>query len=159
MNLFIEEHQHLLKKLLDAKVDFIIIGGYSVIFHGYRRTTGDIDIWLKPDNDNKHKLLHVLRELGFDDADIKEVAAIDFTQHMVFSIGEEPEKVDFLTRISLVEYDNADKQKITADLDGLLIPFLHLNDLVLSKMNTGRAKDKADIEMLQQIALAKSKNK
>ncbi len=57
MNLFIEQHQDLLKKLLEAKVDFIIIGGYSVIFHGYKRTTGDIDIWLKPDNTNKEKLL------------------------------------------------------------------------------------------------------
>ena len=53
MNLFIELHLDLIKDLLEAKVDFIIIGGYSVIFHGYKRTTGDIDIWLKPSNEIK----------------------------------------------------------------------------------------------------------
>lgn len=55
MNLFIELHQQLIKELLEAKVDFIVSGGYSVIYYGYKRTTGDVDIWLKPDNDNKRK--------------------------------------------------------------------------------------------------------
>ena len=98
----------------------------------------------------------VLRDLGFDDENIADVKAIDFTKHAVFSIGEEPEKIDFLTYISLIKFTEADAQKVVADMDGQMIPFLHLNDLVLSKMNTGRLKDKADIEMLQQIANAKS---
>jgi len=64
MNLFEYTHQQLIKKLLEARVEFIIIGGYSVIFHGYQRTTGDIDIWLKPDNTNKERLLPVLISLN-----------------------------------------------------------------------------------------------
>jgi predicted nucleotidyltransferase len=156
-HLLIEVHQELIRLLLDAGVEFIVIGGYAVIFHGYRRTTGDIDIWLRPDNRNKEKLLPVLREFGFDENEINEVAAIDFTRHMVFSIGEQPEKIDFLTRISLVQYDDADKKKIMAEADGMLIPFLHIDDLVLSKINTGRTKDKADIDMLQLIDKAKRK--
>jgi predicted nucleotidyltransferase len=138
--------------LLDANVNFIIIGGYSVIFHGYKRTTGDIDIWLKPDNDNKKKLLPVLKQFGFEDDEVNAVSNIDFTQHTVFSMGEEPEKIDFLTRINLVQYDEADNNKVVAEVDELQIPFLHLNDLILSKINTGRSKDKADIDMLQQVA-------
>ena len=55
MNLFIDIHQQWIKNLIAANVDFIIIGGYSVIFHGYKRTTGDVDIWLKPENANKEK--------------------------------------------------------------------------------------------------------
>ena len=157
MNLFVELHQELLKKLIEANVDFIVIGGYSVIFHGYKRTTGDIDIWLKPDNANRQKLLPVLREFGFDDSDIDEVSTLDFTQHMVFSMGETPEKIDFLKRINLVQYDDADKKKIFAEADGLNIPFLHLDDLILSKINTGRPKDKADIDMLQLIEKMKNK--
>ena len=157
MNLFIELHQELLRKLLQEDVDFISIGGYSVIFHGYNRTTGDIDIWLRPDNDNKKKLLPVLRDFGFDEVELNEVASIDFTKHMVFSIGEYPEKMDFLTRINLVEYEEADKQKISAEVDGLIIPFIHLNHLVLSKMNTGRPKDKADVDKLQQIERSRKK--
>ncbi len=57
MNLFIEKHQELIKLLISNNVEFIIIGGYSVIFHGYKRTTGDIDIWLNPTNENKKKLI------------------------------------------------------------------------------------------------------
>ena len=158
MNLFIDRHQELLKDLLDANVDFIIIGGYSVIFHGYKRTTGDVDIWLKPDNTNKVKLLPVLKKVGFDKETLEKIAEYDFTKHLVISIWEEPEKVDFLTRINLVSYEDADKQKVVADIDGIQIPFIHVNHLVLSKITTGRAKDKADIEELQRISALK-KNK
>jgi len=151
MNLFIELHQQLIKRLIDNHVEFIVIGGYSVIFHGYKRTTGDVDIWLKPDNENKVKLLPVLKYFGFEDEELNSISALDFTKHLAFSIGEDPVKMDFLTRISLVDYEDADKQKIIGDVDGLKVPFLHLNHLVLSKMNTGRLKDKADIEALQQM--------
>ncbi|MCW3122403.1 MAG: hypothetical protein JWQ38_1895 [Flavipsychrobacter sp.] len=155
MNLFIELHQFLIKKLIEARVDFIIIGGYSVIFHGYKRSTGDIDIWLKPDNDNKERFLPVLSHFDFGEGELTQVAAMDFSKHMVFSIGEPPEKMDFITHINLINYNDANEHKIFAEIDGITVPFLHLNDLVLSKMNTGRAKDKADIDMLQQIAKEK----
>lgn len=151
MNLFVDKHIELLKALLKHKVDFIIIGGYSVIFHGYKRTTGDVDIWIKPDNSNKKKILIALKEIKIDSQSIIEIDKLDFTGYVVFCIWEEPERADFITRINLVNYDDADKNKIIGEIDGVKIPFIHLNDLVLSKMNTGRAKDKADIEELQKI--------
>jgi predicted nucleotidyltransferase len=155
MNLFIEKHQELLKNLLINGVEFIIIGGYSVIFYGYPRSTGDVDIWLKPDNVNKEKLMNVLRAMDFFEADLQYIANLDFTKHVVFSMWDEPEKVDLLTRISMVEFEDADKRKVIADIDSIQVPFIHLDDLVLSKFNTGRLKDKADIEELQKIQNAK----
>ncbi len=157
MNLFIELHRDLIKKLLAGNVDFIIIGGYSVIFHGYERTTGDIDIWLKPDNANKEKLLLILKEFGIEDDDIAQVAQLDFSKHQFFNIGEYPEKIDFLTYINIVQYNDADKHKVIGEIDGLNIPFLNLNHLVLSKINTGRPQDKADIEKLQSIEKTKDR--
>ena len=157
MNLFIELHQQLIKELLDGGVEFIIIGGYSVIFHGYERTTGDIDIWLKPDNANKTKLIATLGQFGLEQAYLREISHIDFSKHFAFNIGKEPEKIDFITRINLVEYEEADKMKIVADMEGVMIPFLHLNHLILSKINTGRLKDQADIEELQKVQKAKNK--
>ncbi len=157
MNLFIELHQKLIKKLIDGKVDFIIIGGYSVIFHGYKRTTGDVDIWLNPDNNNKKKLLSVLKDLGFTTDELNSIDNIDFTKHTAFSLWNEPEKVDFITIINLVSYVEASTQKIIADVDGMQIPFLHLNHLILSKINTGRLQDKADIEKLQEIEQKRNK--
>jgi len=65
MNIFLESHKNLLERLIKANVKFLIIGGYAVNYYGYNRTTGDLDIWIKPDNFNKEKLIHVLEELGF----------------------------------------------------------------------------------------------
>jgi hypothetical protein len=122
-----------------------------VIFHGYKRTTGDVDIWIQPDNENRDRLIKVLEAMEFESKDLLAISQQDFRRHLVFSIGSAPEKVDFLTQISTVKYDEADAEKIIAEVDGLKIPFLHLNHLVLSKFNTGRAKDKADIEELQKL--------
>lgn len=151
MNIFIENHQKLLRSLLSHNVDFIIIGGYSVIFHGYLRTTGDIDIWLKPDNGNKLKLKSALFDFGIDLDVLNTLDSVDFTQHVAFHIDDVPERIDFLTRINLVEYAEADKMKVFGEFDGMILPFLHLNHLVLSKLNTGRMKDLADIDELQRI--------
>ncbi len=109
MNLFIEKHRELLAQLLEKEVSFIVIGGFSVIFHGYHRTTGDVDLWIKPDNINKEKLVSVLRVFDFDEKDVEEISNLDFTKHLAFSIWEEPEKVDFHTFISLINFDEADK--------------------------------------------------
>ena len=143
--------------MLDGDVAFIIIGGYSVIFHGYECSTGDINIWLKPDNNNKTKLIAALGQFGIEQEYLREMSGIDFTKHFAFNIGKEPEKIDFVTRINLVEYEEADKMKIVADMDGVKIPFLHINHLILSKINTGRLKDQADIEELQKVQQAKNK--
>jgi predicted nucleotidyltransferase len=152
MNLFIDQHQQLLSLLLKHKVEFIIIGGYSVIYHGYGRTTGDVDIWLKPDNFNKEKLINAFRDLNLSDESLHELSLLDFSTHLSFHIWQEPEKADFLTYISGVNYEEANQQKLIAAVDGLSVPFLHLNHLILSKMTTGRLQDKADIEELQKIS-------
>ena len=153
MNLFLDSHQELLIALLHHDVDFIIIGGYAVIFHGYHRTTGDMDIWLNPENDNKWKLIKALEVFGIEHHALQELATLDFQQHHVFHIGVEPEKIEFLTHINGVLFDKANRIKIIADIDELKIPFLHFNHLILSKINTGRLKDQADIEELQKIHL------
>jgi predicted nucleotidyltransferase len=151
MNIFIKNHQQALQSLITAHVDFIIIGGYSVIFHGYMRTTGDMDIWLKPDNENKQKFVNAMVDFGLDEAAISQIKNVDFTVALAFNIDAEPERIDFLTKVNLVDYGDADKSKVYANIEGMKVPFLHLNHLVLSKMNTGRAKDVADIEELQRI--------
>lgn len=151
MNIFIEKHQQLLKELLDAKVEFILIGGYAVIYYGYRRTTGDMDLWLKPTNENKSKLLPVLRNQGFQEEGIKYIESFDFTKHKAFHFWEEPQRVDCITRISGIEYDEANKQKEIVNIEDLKVPFINYKHLILSKIATGRPKDAADIEELQRV--------
>lgn len=151
MNIFLDEHIEILSAMLKRNVEFMLIGGYAVIIHGYRRTTGDMDLWLNPTNENKIKLHDALKDVGFYDEDLNYFLTLDFTKHLVFSIGSEPQKVDFITIINNIEYSAADAHKIIYEFEGIAIPVIHLNDLVLSKINTGRLKDKADIEELQKI--------
>lgn len=114
-----------------------------MIYHAYARTTGDVDIWLKPNNDNKAKLLEVFKAMDFFEADYQPIDNCDFNEHIVFSMWDEPEKVHFITRINLVEFDVADERKIIAEVDKLKIQFLHLDDLVLSKFNTGGLNERS----------------
>jgi predicted nucleotidyltransferase len=152
MNLFFEEHQEIIKELIIQEVDFMLIGGYAVIVHGYTRTTGDVDLWIKPNNDNKTKLIRAFKNLNFENDDIFELEKMNFEDYLVFSIGDEPQKIDFITKVNLVDYEEANTRKLVAEIDGINIPIVHLNDLVLMKTNTKRKKDEADIEELQKIA-------
>lgn len=158
MNIFDEYTYKLLSELNKNNVEYIVVGGYAVNFYGYRRTTGDIDLWIKPDNgENKKMILKTLRNLQIEENVLREIEKLDFTKPTVFIDGEEPFKIDFMTYISNVKFDEAFKQKKIAHFDGLEIPFLHLNHLILSKMTTGRGKDKDDIEKLQRIDKLKKK--
>jgi predicted nucleotidyltransferase len=150
-NIFFKEHQLLLEKLINAGVKFIIVGGYAVNYHGYNRTTGDLDLWIKPDSTNRELLLNVLSEMGFNKDGIEFIQNSDFDKPFVFNIWERPYKVDFMTKISGITYEEADKNKVIENFQGLPIPFLDLQHLVVSKMTTNRLRDRADVEELQKI--------
>jgi len=151
MNIFFDEHRKLIADLLAEGVEFILVGGYAVNYHGYNRTTGDMDIWLKPDNNNKIKVLKALEKNNIDHEDLLVIKELDFTEALVFSAWESPYKVDFLTKVSGVTYVDADKEKVIARIEGLSMPIININHLVLSKISTGRTQDKNDIEKLQQV--------
>ena len=158
MNIFYDAHRLILQKLLNKKVNFILIGGYAVNFYGYNRVTGDMDVWLQPDNENKKLLISVLQELAFDDEGIKTIESWDFTKPQLFHIGEQPELTDFMTHISGVTYESANQNSTKANLDGLTLQIIHINNLIDNKKLTGRLKDLADVEYLQKIITLKNKS-
>ena len=151
MNLFVDEHFQLLKLLLAQNVKFILVGGYAVICYGYKRTTGDLDIWFEPTNENKLQLIKVLKQFDFDSNGVEHIAQLDFTTHLAFNFWDEPERVYCLTAISNVNFNDAYEQRTIANYDGINIPFIHYNHLVLSKISSERLKDRADVEELQKI--------
>ena len=151
MNFFLEKYQQIFSSLIQNEVEFIVVGGYAVIYHGYHRTTGDLDIWLKPDNHNKKKFIQALEKLGFEKESINEVDQMDFNHPILLNIGEEPEKVEFMTFISGLTFESANEKKIITQSEKLEIPFLSLDHLLISKMSAGRYQDLADIENLQKV--------
>lgn len=156
MDIFFEPHRLILQALIDFEIEFMLVGGYAVNLYGYNRPTGDLDLWLNPTDENKLKLLKMLSLKDFDDESLNYISSSDFSKPTVFSMGEVPLKIDFLTHINLIQFDGAYLKKNIVEIDGLKVPFIHLNDLVLSKINTGRSRDKGDIEELQKIQKAKN---
>jgi len=152
MNFTHQAHQEMVFALLDHQVDFLLIGGYAVIFHGYVRTTGDMDIWVRPTNENKKRLLDVLAKMDFNAESILTLDRLDFTEVVVFHIGMEPERIDFLSKVQGLDFESAFDQKVTLRIDNYEIPFLRLDDLIVSKLFANRLKDQADVENLKKIA-------
>lgn len=157
MNILLEPHKQVLRSLVDFKVDFILIGGYAVNYHGYNRTTGDMDIWLKPDNENRANFIKFLERDGFDAESLAKISETDFTKHIAFHVGEKPLQIDFVTFISGVSFSEAEKEKQLLPFEDIFIPFLHLNHLILSKITSNRLKDKMDVEELQKVMKFKKK--
>jgi hypothetical protein len=146
-----------LKSLIKHSVRFIVVGGYAVNYYGYRRTTGDIDIWLEPSNgENKTKLLAAFREIGIPAESIQHLADLNFETPQVFMDGVEPQKIDFMTSLSGVNFDEAWIQKKIVSIDELDVPFINYQHLIISKISTERVKDKLDVEQLQKINKNKS---
>ena len=157
LNVLIDEHVEMLKLLIKHQVAFIIVGGYAVIHYGYARTTGDMDIWLEMSDKNKTKLIRAFNEYGIEKEDLEKLNLLTFNEELEsFYIGQEPFKMDFITRISNVNFSEGIKEASFVHLDSITIPILHYQHLILSKINTDRLKDKADVEELQRIRKQKS---
>lgn len=151
MDILLEQNKNLLSELGKSGIEFLLVGGYAVNYHGYSRYTGDMDLWIKPTNNNRDKLLDLLIKLGFDETRINQLRKVDFTVPYVFSIWETPFKTDFITHLNVISFDKAYENKVIAVLEGVTVPIVHLNDLVISKLTSDRLKDKLDVEELQKV--------
>jgi hypothetical protein len=157
MDILLEEHKKFLLLLLKHQVDFMLIGGYAVIYYGYERGTADMDIWLKPTNENRDKFILALKEHGIGIVYLDEVSKMDFTNAQVLTLGEKPNKIDILTKVQGMLYEDADKEKQLYPLKDTFIPIIQYHHLIITKMITGRPQDKADVDVLQKINRKKGK--
>ncbi len=134
-------------ELLNANgVEYLVVGGYAVGYHGRPRYTGDIDFWIAVSADNSQKMLQTLREFGFGSLAI---TADDLQKEdIVIQLGYEPNRIDILTSVTALSFDDCFLRSIKANFDGLLVNFIHLDDLKKNKAATGRGKDLGDLEGL-----------
>lgn len=147
-----ESFEEILTAFNKHKVNYLIAGGYAVIFHGYGRTTGDLDIWVKPTEENKEKIIAAFKSIGYPAELEKHLRKADFTKPFAVKLGKEPLEVDVFTAITGVKYEDAEIKSIPFLFSSkLTVRFIHLHDLMVNKMLTGRMKDKADVEELHKI--------
>lgn len=135
--------------LNSQKVDCIVVGGHAVAFHGHPRFTGDIDFLLRPSHDNAERLIAAVKEFGFAEVSL---SAEDLTQpDIVVQLGYPPNRIDLLTSISGVDFEEAWDTRAAGELDGLPVFFLGLDALLKNKQASGRDKDVADVRKLVAI--------
>ena len=131
-------------KLLNSKfAEYLIIAGYAVDYYGYARSTGDMDIWIARSPEN-FRVAEALSEFGFPAAT---PAIFDAPDRMV-RMGVPPLRLEILTSISGVEFADCFARRGCADVDGVPVPIIALDDLKRNKHASGRAKDLADLEEL-----------
>jgi predicted nucleotidyltransferase len=128
------------------QVEYMIVGGYAVGFHGYPRYTGDLDFWIAVSNENANKVIQALAEFGFRNPNL---TAADFlNENLVFQLGYEPNRIDILTSVSGLDFKVCIEKAINTNIDGLEVRFIDIESLKINKRASGRAKDLGDIENL-----------
>ena len=140
------DYKDMLQVLLDNGVKFLMVGAYAMGVHGYPRATGDIDIWVEPSAENSERVYRSMASFG---APLHEIDEATFaTPGIVFQIGVAPRRIDIITAISGVEFDDAYQQRQIVEIEDLSIPILSLGDLIKNKRATGRDKDRLDADQL-----------
>ncbi|RLD32260.1 MAG: hypothetical protein DRI73_07335 [Bacteroidetes bacterium] len=144
-----KDYKDILQSFTDESVKFLLVGAYALAAHGYPRATMDIDLWVKPSPDNATAVIQALRKFG---APLHEVSLADLqNDDTIFQIGVAPRRIDIITGVSGLKFNKAFSQSLVIDIEGLVIHYLSLEDLILNKKASGRTKDLADVEALEAL--------
>ncbi len=141
------DFEELLQLLEENNIDYMIVGGYAVAFHGYPRFTNDLDVFYNLTDENISKLQNILLKFGFNTEDIP--INIFKERGAVLTFGVEPVRIALLNDIDGINFEQAKQNVVRGRYGKTEINFIGLNELIKNKTSTTRLKDKADIEELK----------
>lgn len=140
------DFNELLRLFAAFQVEYVIVGGYALAFHGAPRYTGDLDLLVHATQENGERILDALREFGFGGANLE---AKDFAEEGRFvRLGHPPVRIDLLTSITGVVWAAVIANRALGKYGDLDVPFIGRSEFITNKRASGRAKDLADIEAL-----------
>lgn len=143
---FPRDFKEFLRLLHDHDVDYLLVGGFAVALHGYARTTADIDVWVSRERENAERIVACLKEFGFD---LPELTPDVFLEpDRVIRMGNAPLRIEILTDIDGVAFDECRRRAIVHDLEGGDVRVISLEDLKRNKRACGRPKDLDDLSHL-----------
>ena len=141
------DFRDMLSCLRDEETEFIVVGAYALAAHGFTRSTGDIDIWVRNSPENARRVMRALVRFG---APVSSLSEEDFTSSdTILQLGVEPCRIDLLTSITGVGFDEAWGNKVAVMIGDLDLYILSKEDLLKNKSATGRDKDKGDVAWLK----------
>lgn len=134
-------------RLLRARgVEYLVVGGWAVIYHGYPRATDDLDVWIAVSPTNAERVVNVFREFGFD---VPELSTNLFLKgDSIVRIGVEPVRIEVMTSISGVQFEECYRGRLETTLDEEPVSLINLDHLRRNKKASGRLKDLSDLENL-----------
>jgi hypothetical protein len=134
-------------RLLNAhEVEYLLIGGYAVNYHGYARATADMDIWVAAHLANAERIVAALKEFGFDLPDLS--PQLFLRQWHIIRLGMPPVRIELATTISGVDFSECYAERVQDTLDATPVNLISLDRLKLNKKASGRHQDLADLEHL-----------
>lgn len=141
-----KDFKEFLELLNRNEVEYLLVGGYAVILHGYPRYTGDIDFWIKPTQTNAKKILEVLDQFGFGSLHL---TVEDFLKkNQVIQLGKEPFRIDLITSAEGVDFEKCYSKKDIFTIEEIAIKTISKEMLKMNKKASGRHKDIDDYEHL-----------
>ena len=145
-----EDFQDMLAALLASGARFLVVGAHALAVHGVPRATGDLDIWVLPDPVNAKRVWAALGQFGVP-VDTLGAASGDLARPgLVLQIGLPPRRIDILTELTGVDFESAWRSRVSHRIGSLEIPFLDRETLIRNKRATGRLRDLADVERLEE---------
>ncbi|RYC67469.1 nucleotidyltransferase [Spirosoma sordidisoli] len=149
-NLFNDDFRDFLHALKVCGVRYVLVGGYSVILHGYSRTTGDMDIWVEKSVDNYARLVEAFALFGMPTFDMTLDNFLSNPAFDVFTFGRQPVAIDIITAIKGLVFEESYEQASDVDVEGVQVRLIHYNHLLQAKRAAGRPRDQNDIDNLRQ---------
>lgn len=144
-NIFNNDFRDFISALNNQSVKYILVGGYSVILHGYPRTTGDMDIWVERTAENYQKIKNAFHQFGMP---VFNMTLDNFLSHPnwdVFTFGTPPVAIDLMVQVEGLDFALAYEKSIYFEDDGLSIRTIHKTDLIQTKQVVNRPKDQDDL--------------
>lgn len=143
---FPEDFRDFLRLLGKHGVEYLLIGGYAVGYHGFPRTTLDMDIWVAINPDNANRLVRVLKEFGFSPEEVS--PTLFESPEGIIRMGVPPLRLELLKEVDGVEFGSCFERRVVDTLDGIEVSIISLRDLRTNKAASARHKDLADLENL-----------
>ncbi len=143
------DFKEFLKLLNETEVRYLLVGGYAVGFHGYPRATADMDVWVAVSPDNAAKLVEVFHQFGMTDPQLS--PSLFQERGKIIRMGVPPMRIEVLTEIDGVAFDECYAARVAAEIDGQSIPLISREHLLLNKRAAGRHKDLDDVENLEDM--------
>lgn len=145
--MFLRDFREMLSSFSDERVEFLLVGAVAMAVHAVPRATGDMDLWVRPDAMNARRVWKALAQFG---APLAGISAEEFSRPgAVLQVGVAPVRIDVLTSIEGVEFDDAWLERVEVEAEGLRIPVIGRRHLVMNERACGRPKDLLAIQWLE----------